>query len=140
MTTRNVIAADELMIITNSQTEANQLSAQQVKQIYMGFHVNLPSAVSLKPASLPIGERSRIIFNTRILGLTESRIQSYWAQMRFSGRKKPPQEVETNSELLALISNTPNIIAFVPSDITLTENIKVLYNTAPSQTTLSNIN
>ncbi|GAC21788.1 hypothetical protein GARC_4851 [Paraglaciecola arctica BSs20135] len=60
----------------------------------------------LRAIALPPESQTRVLFNTKMVGLTESRIQSCWAQMRFSGRKKPPTEL-TNETLVNSVFTKP---------------------------------
>jgi len=78
-------SAEGLKVVAN--TERNiQLSREQVRNLYMGATLGY----GLKPVALPASNRHRSMFNTRVIGLAEARIQSYWAQMRFTGRLRPP--------------------------------------------------
>jgi hypothetical protein len=124
-----VFAADErqqLKVIANSEANIDSISKQQLKNAYMGY---LPID-GLILITLPPNERTRAIFNTRIIGLTESRIQSYWAQMRFSGRQQRPLEAASILKAIKLVKDDPNKIAYVPANTPLPQGIKVIYRTA----------
>ena len=85
--------------------------------------------VVLEPVSLPPETLTRAVFNTKIIGLTESRIQSYWSQMRFSGRSKPPKEMQDVENLLAYISTHKGTVAFFPADVPIPDHLTVVYKT-----------
>ena len=67
------------------------------------------------------------IFNAKIITLPESRIQSYWAQMRFSGRMTPPKEFDTLEAMLAYISNNKGAVGYIPAETELPEHLTVIY-------------
>lgn len=114
----------ELYIIANIESE-NITSAEKrdVRDIFMGNNTDL----NLTPVALMPNSKARDIFNTKIVGLTESRIQSYWAQMRFSGRKKPPREFESVEEMLIFVKNNKQTIAYVPAGTDIPENLLIIY-------------
>ena len=110
-----------VFVIVNAKSNIN-LNKQQIRNVFMGSAGNL----GLDPVNLPPGELSRTLFNLKVVGLTEARIQSYWAQMRFSGRMKPPVVMESESEILAFVSQNPDAIAYVSSTDNLPDTVKVL--------------
>ena len=116
---------EDIVVVVNSESELEQLDKRTLRNLYMGG-IN---RYRLTPLALSTGMTTRIIFNTKVLGLTESRIQSYWAQMRFSGgRARPPREVTSLDDLLSLIESNPDMVGYVPASLELPANVKVLYH------------
>ena len=113
----------EIFVITKSP-QVDSLSKKQIKQIYLEGGINIP----LKAINLKSGNKYRSIFNAKIIGLTESRLQAYWAQMRFTGRASPPIEIEEISEILIYLENNPNHIAYLPASVELPEDFKVVFS------------
>ncbi|MCC5452395.1 hypothetical protein LMJ53_11745 [Rheinheimera sp. UJ51] len=104
--------ADELWLIS-ANTQQVEISKEVVKQIYLqGEQGRTP----LQPVNLVKGEFSRTIFNALVMGLTESRLQSYWSQMRFTGRSRPPLEVENTKALTDYLLNNSNAIGYLVVD------------------------
>ena len=125
-------AAAELLIIANidkdNAVNNNKsvnvvVNKRDVRDIFMGNNTDL----KLIPVALAPNHKARDIFNTKIVGLTESRIQSYWAQMRFSGRKKPPREFNSVAEMLEFVENNHNTVAYVPSNTEVPEQLTIIY-------------
>ena len=81
----------------------------------------------LEAIALPSENHTRVLFNTKVVGLTESRIQSYWAQMRFTGRKKAPKEIESEQLVLEYLKNNQGTIGYLPAGITLPKELTVVY-------------
>ncbi|ARU54185.1 hypothetical protein OLMES_0076 [Oleiphilus messinensis] len=63
-----------------------------------------------------------------MLGLTESRIRSFWVQMKFTGRGKPPLELETPEAAIAFVKTTPNGMAYVDANTILPSDVKVIFS------------
>jgi len=111
------------MVVVNQDADVKSLSRKQIKRIFMEPY----SPSHLKPVNLPKGNKTRVVFNTKIIGLPESRISSYWAQMKFSGRGKPPMELDSDSEVLDLIQNSKKHIGYIMETSELPENVKPLF-------------
>ena len=61
--------------------------------------------------------------------MAESRIQSYWAQMKFTGRLTPPEEVRNEREMLAYLTHNKGSIGYLTADTELPEDLVVLFST-----------
>ncbi len=81
----------------------------------------------LEPVAMSPGNRIRAIFNAKVIALPESRIQSYWAQMRFSGRQTPPVEFDNLEAVINFVSNHEGAVGYVPADTVLPDNVNVVY-------------
>lgn len=123
---QSILAAEtsdaELVVVLNTQ-EAPTLTKQQIRHVFMGGRLSR----KYKAINLPSGHPLRIKFNTKIIGLTESRIQSYWAQMKFTGRSKPPMEVNSTEELLNQLLETEGAMAYIPASVQVPEGLTVIY-------------
>ncbi len=119
-------SANAKVIVVANTDDVIKLTRQEVKALFMGGAVSFDlKAVGLKPK-----HQSRLQFNASVLGLTESRVQSYWAQMRFSGKSKPPQELETEQAVLDYLQNNQGAVAYLDESKadTLPDGLKVIYS------------
>ncbi|WP_395341999.1 hypothetical protein PN836_020610 [Ningiella sp. W23] len=116
-------AGDGVRVIAHADQELPMLSKQEIVNLFMGG----ASQFNLSPLELPPGNEHRAIFNTMVVGLTEARIQSYWAQMRFSGRMRPPMMLDDESDVLAYVRQNSGTIAYVSSAAELPENVQVIF-------------
>ncbi len=123
-TCATAVAQDGIVLVANID-QPMALNREQVRNLYMGGKVS----VALKPVALSSKHRNRVVFNTKVIGLTESRIHSYWAQMRFTGRGKPPQEFDEIESLISHLQETPGAVGYLPAGITLPAELVVLYST-----------
>lgn len=114
--------ADSIAVVANSEDVSVELSVQEIRNLFMGGVVSY----DLVAVALPSGSQTRVIFNTKVVGLTESRIQSYWAQMRFSGRKKQPIELSNEEMVLEYLKSHPGSIAYFPADMELPAGLTVV--------------
>ncbi|GGF73660.1 hypothetical protein [Alteromonas lipolytica] len=115
----------DIKVVANVDNPAIKLDKVAVRNLFMGN----ASDVLLKPVSLPPETLTRAVFNTKIIGLTEARIQSYWSQMRFSGRSREPDQMSTVDELLSFVSSNKGTVAYVPADVEIPPHLTVVYST-----------
>ncbi len=117
------VQAEGLVVVANIK-EPVKLSREQVRNLYMGASLGQ----DLTPLALRPGNHLRTVFNTRVIGLSEARVQSYWAQMRFTGRLKPPPEVKDAEELVQQLLQKPGAVGYLPVGLELPEPLVVVYD------------
>lgn len=123
MSHATVAQHSEVWVIANPSASVDSLSRGEIRQIFMGGTLSR----KFDAVSLPVGDSTRIKFNTQVIGLTESRIQSYWAQLLFTGRSKPPKEFPQVEEVLNYVAHVENAVGYVPKGTVLPENLVVIY-------------
>jgi len=111
-----------LLVVANIDKPIS-LSKSEVKAIFIGG----ATSYNLTAVGLTAENKTRALFNARIIGMTESRIQSYWAQMRFSGRQKPPREFDSEEQLIDYLVEHEGTVSYVSSDVKLKAGIVILY-------------
>lgn len=100
-----------------------QLTKQQVRNLFLGGKLD----ENLRAVELPPANELRVLFNTKVIGLTEARLQSYWAQMRFSGRKKPPQQFENHSSALQYVLKNEGAVLYLSANMPVPDGLRVIY-------------
>ncbi|ABG42606.1 conserved hypothetical protein [Paraglaciecola sp. T6c] len=121
--TPSLKAAEAIIVVANTSDKSLQLNRLQVRNLFMGGA--LP--YDLDAIALPPENQTRVLFNTKVVGLTESRIQSYWAQMRFTGRKKAPREFSNEQSMLEYLINNAGAVGYLPEGISVPNELTVLY-------------
>jgi hypothetical protein len=116
-------ANDAITVVANTQDRSILLNRQEVRNLFMGGAQHY----GLHAIALPPENQTRILFNTKVIGLTESRIQSYWAQMRFTGRKKAPKEVDTERLVIQYIKDNEGTVGYLPASVSLPDELTVIY-------------
>ena len=114
-------AANGIVVVANLQ-QPQTMKKHEIRNIFMGGQSNLLEPVVLKP-----GEEARHVFNTFVVGLTEARIQSYWAQMRFSGRNRAPVEVNNAEQMLQYLLENQGAVGYLPADMSIPAQLTVVF-------------
>ncbi|MAS24358.1 MAG: hypothetical protein CMI08_02720 [Oceanospirillaceae bacterium] len=118
-------ADDGLMVIANTGGKEITLTREQVRNLFMGASLGY----DFNPVALPPRNHVRSLFNAQVIGLTESRIQSYWSQMKFTGRMKPPKELNNPEAILEFISQNRGSVGYVPAGVEIPASLTVVYAT-----------
>ncbi len=118
---------DSVYVIMRTLPEPVSLSREEIRQIYLGKRIELAPGVISVPVTLSKRFPVRAQFNAKVVGLTEARLRSFWAHLRFSGRSQPPREKNSLDELFSYLKDTPGAIGFVSADTQLPEDFIVIY-------------
>ncbi|MCV2884311.1 hypothetical protein OE749_06350 [Aestuariibacter sp. AA17] len=105
------VSAGEILVVGNKALKYEQLSTRQLRAIYMGNARHF----DVQPLNYPKSHPLRTIFNLRVIGYTEQRIQTFWAQMMFTGKGYPPDTLKSESAAAAFLMNSTNAVAFIDS-------------------------
>ncbi len=123
MTSHTAAAQEEmLVVVANTNNELIKVSRRDIRNLFMGGALKH----DLEAIILPSDNKARILFNTKVVGLTEARIQSYWAQMRFSGRKKQPKQIDDERKVIEYLKNNKGAIAYLPAGSDIPEELTIL--------------
>ena len=125
LSSRFATAQEGVWVVANVADQAFSLTKGEVRNLFMSSGTN--KSYVLAPVALSPGNRLRAVFNAKIIALPESRIQSYWAQMRFSGRQTPPIEFNSLDALITYVSNNDGAIGYVPANTELPKNVRIVY-------------
>lgn len=117
----SAFSEEKLIVITNNPN-IEKLSKVQIKQIYLRG-----GGLDLTPINYEVGNDLRIVFNSNILGLTEARLQAYWAQMKFTGRAKEPEEHSSAQVIISIMLKRQSVIAYVKDDTEIPADFIILY-------------
>lgn len=117
-------SATDILIITNQSSNVEKLSRNEIRQVFLGGTLSR----KYEPVNLMVGDPVRTLFNTKILGLTEGRIQAYWAQLLFSGKnEQPPKEFNSTAEMMTYIMSNHNAIGYISTKTPVPTNVKIIF-------------
>lgn len=122
-TSKNAIADYAVIINRDNQSK---LSNSLVSKIFLGKIKKFPDGVTVLPINHPDESKSKIDFDAWFIGKTPSQMQSYWAQVIFSGKAVPIKTVATDDEVVDIVSRTPGGIGYV-KEIYADERVKIIF-------------
>lgn len=118
-----VKAEKQLAIIASKNSDISTLDEASLQAVFLGLLTKDPQLRTLKPVDLHNSD-DRDFFYQILVGRNRHQMQAYWSRMSFTGRGRPPTELEVK-DLIAALENNPRLIAYVPTDL-VNDKVKVL--------------
>lgn len=119
----SALSSERLVVVTHAKYSDLRLTREQVRNVFMGASIGR----ELKPVALPPDHRIRKLFNIKVVGLSDSRIRSYWAQMKFTGRRSPPEEVNSTDAMINYLQQHPGSIGYMTAEAELPDSLVIVY-------------
>jgi ABC-type phosphate transport system substrate-binding protein len=103
-----------LVIVVNKSTFTMMLSANDVKQMYLGERVRWPDGKKVVVVLLDAnGPDSRVMLKV-ILGMSEREYKRYLMQADFAGKAvAPPRMLESAAAVKQFVASTPGAVGYV---------------------------
>lgn len=117
--------AAELNIITSIKNPNSSISLDLADKLFLGKHDEFPDGQKAIPIDLPVGP-VRDEFYLKLSGKTRNQTKAYWAKMVFTGAGQSPKELDNPQDLIDLVTNNPNLIAYTDQS-KLPPTVKILY-------------
>ncbi|WP_252018863.1 hypothetical protein [Vibrio sp. SCSIO 43136] len=104
-----------------------QLSKSKARMIYKGRTKKLNGSIKIVLVDLPEASIHREEFYKMLLGKSISQMNGYWASLSFSGKGRPPEELDSDDikDIIQWLNQHPNGIAYAPVD-KVPENANIL--------------
>jgi len=114
----------DVAVVVNS-SNADMIDDNDIARIFMGKMKAFPSGGSIEPINYVSGSAIRSEFEEKVLNKSSSQMKAYWSKLIFSGRGKPPTELNSDADILKHISANAGAIGYVDA-ASVDESVKVL--------------
>lgn len=115
------------VVVIGHPSNSNQLTKDQVSQLFLGKKSSLPDGSKATPYYLVAGDATRASFDKGVLGKSSTQLKSYWSKLVFTGKGTPPDELSSASDAITKVAQDASAIAYVDS-ADVTDAVKVLYS------------
>lgn len=105
------LANAEIAVIVHP-SNGNELDKSVITRIYTGKAKSFPNGEQAVPVNQADGSTTDT-FNKSVLNKSTSQLRAYWSKLIFTGKGAPPKVVDSEAEILQLVSTNPNIIGYV---------------------------
>ncbi|PXF32351.1 hypothetical protein WH50_05345 [Pokkaliibacter plantistimulans] len=105
-------AGDGLVVVVSAQAAITQLDRYQLINIFMGRYRQLPGGGEAIPLDIGKSEQ-KALFYQLLVGKPLADINAYWARLIFSGKTRPPRQVDSAEQALQQVAANPTMIAYV---------------------------
>jgi len=106
-------AAAELVVILSPKSGVEQLSRDEVVNIFLGRLRQLPTGVAAEPLDLPARSADKALFYSLLVNKDLAAINAYWARLVFSGQTSPPRALGDEEEVVRQVAERPGVIGYV---------------------------
>lgn len=106
-------ATADIVVVVNSNNALTTLSRKQIIDLYMGRTSYFPNGEKALRMDQPINSQTRKNFYQGLVSKSVAEIKSYWARLLFTGRAKPPEEMESALDILLALQDNKNAIAYL---------------------------
>ena len=79
----------------------------------MGRYRRLPDGGEAIPLDIGKQSEQKALFYKQLVGKPLADINAYWARLIFSGKTRPPQQVDSTEQALQQVADNPTMIAYV---------------------------
>lgn len=115
----------ELAIIAHPDNHMMGISKDELERIYLGKSRSFPDSSSVKAVDQAVGSQARDTFNNKVLRMTEGKRKSYWSRIVFTGKGKPPLNLDDDAAVIEWVANHPEGLGYVTGKM-IDKRVKVL--------------
>jgi ABC-type phosphate transport system substrate-binding protein len=105
--------ASSIVVIVNPASGVENLTRDEVIDIFLGRYRKLPSGRAALPIDVAESSTERARFYRLLVKKSSTEMSSYWARLVFSGQTSPPFQVPDAKTAVELVQSNPNAIAYV---------------------------
>ncbi|WP_144394437.1 substrate-binding domain-containing protein [Pleionea sediminis] len=120
----SVKANADVAIVVHPSNNA-KLSEKDIERIFLGKIKSFSNGKSIVAFSQSPGSKVSDEFNEKVLDKSATQLKAYWSKLVFTGKGTPPEEVESDAEILARVAEEPSGIGYVDAS-KVDSSVKVL--------------
>ncbi len=104
--------AAEIMVVANPSVKSAEVSADELKQVFLGSKSSLSDGSAVEPV-LAQGGATHEAFLKAYVGKTDPALRNHFKSLVFTGKGSMPKSFASDAEILAYVSKTKGAIAYV---------------------------
>ena len=121
-----VAQTQEYQVVVHEANPSSNVAADEISRMFMKRTTRWADGGSVVPVDLAGNSETRDAFSQAVHGRSVSAIKAYWQRQIFSGRGFPPEEMGSDTAVLAFVRNNPGAIGYVASGTSVGDGVKVL--------------
>lgn len=123
-------AAAEPVVVVHAGSGVDQLSREEVINIFLGRYRQLPSGLAALPVDQPASQPLKAQFYRLLVNKELAEINAYWARLIFSGKVAPPRQAASPAEVMDWLVHTRGAIGYVDRSM-VDARLKIVLEFAP---------
>ncbi|MFD2364943.1 phosphate ABC transporter substrate-binding protein [Pseudoduganella sp. GCM10020061] len=106
-------AAAEVIVVVSAHSPLASLRAEQVADIFLGRSGRFPDGSRAIPLDQALGSPLRHEFYLRAAAMSPPLVKAHWTKMIFTGRGRPPKEVQNSAAVRKLVAENPAYVGYI---------------------------
>jgi ABC-type phosphate transport system substrate-binding protein len=107
-------AGDDIVVIVNSANPVANLSAGELKKLFLSDRSRWDTGKAVAPVMVGAGAPERTSFLKIVCGMSDGDLSKYFMQAAFTGKSAtPPKEVGSAGAVKSFVASSPGAIGFV---------------------------
>ena len=120
-------AAADFVVIVHAKNPATSVDKDRLSKMFLKKIKRWEeSDASVEAFDQTESADVRESFTRSVHGKSISAIKSFWQRMIFSGRDVPPDELESDTEVIAAVAGDEGAVGYVSAGAELTEGVKAI--------------
>lgn len=115
----------DMVVVVSKNSSFVELTERQIKRIFLSKTRRLSNGSRIQTLELSNTDL-KAQFYEKVAGKNLRQLNSYWTTLIFTGKGKPPKNVDKAEALLNELSENPSAIAYVPVEY-LDDRLKVVH-------------
>jgi len=107
------LSADERIVMVTHPDNTQNITQEDLYRLYFGKLRTLPNGQRLIAIVNKNDDDQLKRFTSSILKRSAQQLRSYWARQLFTGKGKPPLQVEGAEAIKKLIANNPEYVGYL---------------------------
>lgn len=114
----------DVAIVVNSANN-NAVDDDSISRIFLGKVKSYGNGDSIEPVNSAGSNAARAEFEEKVLNKSSSQVKAYWSKLIFSGKGKPPKELDSDMDVIKYVAANPSAIGYVDAGA-VDSSVKVL--------------
>jgi ABC-type phosphate transport system substrate-binding protein len=106
-------ALDDLVLVANANSGIERLTKREVVNIYLGRYRRLDTGSTAEPIDLSSKTDAKAMFYRLLVDKNLAEINAYWSRLVFSGKTRPPQQVDDVDKVLDIVAHNRNALGYI---------------------------
>lgn len=115
----------EMVVVVAKSSVVTNLTEREVRRIFLSKMSRLNNGERIQPFELS-NQEYKAEFYHKVTGKTLHQLNSYWTALIFTGKGKPPRNLDDTQALLTEVVANPAAITYMPSEY-LNEHLRVIH-------------
>lgn len=118
-------AADTVVVVVATENPVEEISRFHLSELYLGRRSTFPDGRPAEPIDQEPGSDVRREFYQTYLGRSQSEIKAHWSKAVFTGRGRPPPDVEDGEVMKEALAGNPRAIGYIDRSL-VDERVRVV--------------